>query len=75
MAKTFSGKEIVRILSKQYGFEKIGVSGSHVKMRKKEAGNKNYVVRAEGIEPSAFSTSTRRSTTELSAREDKTKIY
>ena len=38
MAKTFSGKEIIKILSQQYGFEKIGVSGSHVKMRKKSAG-------------------------------------
>jgi predicted RNA binding protein YcfA (HicA-like mRNA interferase family) len=34
MSKTFSGKEIISILSKKYGFREVSISGSHVKMRK-----------------------------------------
>jgi predicted RNA binding protein YcfA (HicA-like mRNA interferase family) len=34
MSRTFSGKEIIRILSKNYGFVLIGISGSHVKLRR-----------------------------------------
>jgi predicted RNA binding protein YcfA (HicA-like mRNA interferase family) len=34
MPKTFSGKTIIKILSKQYGFREVSISGSHTKMRK-----------------------------------------
>jgi predicted RNA binding protein YcfA (HicA-like mRNA interferase family) len=40
MSKTFSGKEIIHILSKYFGFKQIGISGSHVKMTKKNDGIK-----------------------------------
>lgn len=33
MPRFFSGKQIAKILSNKYGFEEIGVSGSHLKMR------------------------------------------
>ncbi|MEI6396817.1 MAG: type II toxin-antitoxin system HicA family toxin [Candidatus Taylorbacteria bacterium] len=35
MPKLFSGKEIIKILCKKYGFEQINVVGSHVKLRKR----------------------------------------
>ena len=44
MSKTFSGKEIVRIFLKQYGFESIGISGSHVKLRRIVDGVKITVI-------------------------------
>ncbi len=34
MPRFFSGKEITKILSNKYGFKEIGISGSHLKMRK-----------------------------------------
>lgn len=34
MAKTFSGKEVVKILSREFGFSFISQKGSHVKLRK-----------------------------------------
>jgi predicted RNA binding protein YcfA (HicA-like mRNA interferase family) len=40
MSRTFSGKEIIHILSKHFGFKQIGTSGSHVKMTKKNDGIK-----------------------------------
>ena len=36
MPRFFSGKEIAKILSNKYGFKEKGISGSHLKMRKKE---------------------------------------
>ncbi len=36
MPRFFSGKEISKILSNKYGFKEIGISGSHLKMRKSE---------------------------------------
>ncbi|MEK7095319.1 MAG: type II toxin-antitoxin system HicA family toxin [Patescibacteria group bacterium] len=36
MSKTFSGKEMISVLSKKYGFREVSISGSHVKMRKRE---------------------------------------
>ncbi|MEK7576673.1 MAG: type II toxin-antitoxin system HicA family toxin [Patescibacteria group bacterium] len=38
MAKTFSGKDIIRILSRQFGFVVVSQKGSHVKLRKKVDG-------------------------------------
>ncbi len=35
MAKTFSGKEVIKILSREFGFSFISQKGSHVKLRKK----------------------------------------
>ena len=35
MAKTFSGKQTVRILSRAFGFFFVSQKGSHVKLRKK----------------------------------------
>ena len=35
MPKLFSGKDIIKILCKKYGFEQVGISGSHVKLRKR----------------------------------------
>lgn len=35
MAKTFSGKEIIKILSREFGFSFTSQKGSHVKLRKK----------------------------------------
>jgi len=34
VAKTFSGKEVVKILSREFGFSFISQKGSHVKLRK-----------------------------------------
>ena len=34
MPKTFSGRELSKILASRYGFEEVGISGSHLKMRK-----------------------------------------
>ncbi len=34
MAKTFSGKEVVKILSRSFGFYFISQKGSHVKLRR-----------------------------------------
>lgn len=38
MAKTFSGKRVVRILSHAFGFFTVSQKGSHVKLRKKVPG-------------------------------------
>lgn len=38
MAKTFSGKEVVRILIREFGFIAVSQKGSHVKLRKKAGG-------------------------------------
>jgi len=35
MSKTFSGKELVKILSRQFGFYFVSQKGSHVKLRRK----------------------------------------
>jgi predicted RNA binding protein YcfA (HicA-like mRNA interferase family) len=34
MPRTFSGKEIISILQRKFGFSQISTSGSHVKLRK-----------------------------------------
>ena len=39
MANTFSGKEVIKILSREFGFSVVSQKGSHVKLRKK-VGNK-----------------------------------
>ena len=38
MAKTFSGKEVVKILRREFGFIFISQKGSHVKLRKRVGG-------------------------------------
>ena len=38
MAKTFSGKEVRKILIREFGFSFISQKGSHVKLRKKVRG-------------------------------------
>lgn len=38
MAKTFSGKEVVRILCRAFGFAFASQRGSHVKLRKRTDG-------------------------------------
>lgn len=38
MAKTFSGKEVVKILIREFGFSFVSQKGSHVKLRKKISG-------------------------------------
>ena len=38
MPKTFSGKQIIKILSKEFGFSSISQKGSHVKLKKVAAG-------------------------------------
>ena len=38
MAKTFSGKEIVRILTRAFGFSFVSQRGSHVKLRRVSGG-------------------------------------
>ena len=35
MSKTFSGKEVMKILCREFGFYFISQKGSHVKLRKK----------------------------------------
>ena len=40
MAKTISGKQAVKILTRNFGFEVVGRKGSHVKLRKIEEGAK-----------------------------------
>jgi len=35
MAKTFSGREVIRILTRSFGFFFVSQKGSHVKLRKK----------------------------------------
>jgi predicted RNA binding protein YcfA (HicA-like mRNA interferase family) len=37
MPKLFSGKEIIKILCKKYGFEQVNIVGSHVKLRKSDS--------------------------------------
>jgi len=39
MSKTFSGKKLVKVLSRQFGFYFVSQKGSHVKLRRK-IGNK-----------------------------------
>lgn len=41
MSKTFSGKELIKILSREFGFYFVSQKGSHVKLRRK-AGNKIF---------------------------------
>lgn len=41
MSKTFSGKELVKILSREFGFYFVSQKGSHVKLRRK-IGNKTF---------------------------------
>ena len=38
MAKSFSGKEVVKILFREFGFYFVSQKGSHVKLRKKVDG-------------------------------------
>lgn len=38
MSKAFSGREVVKILCREFGFVFISQRGSHVKLRKKFAG-------------------------------------
>ena len=38
MSKTFSGKELVKILSRRFGFYFVSQKGSHVKLRRKTGG-------------------------------------
>ena len=38
MAKTYSGKQVVRILTRSFGFLFISQNGSHVKLRKRIGG-------------------------------------
>lgn len=38
MAKTFSGKEVVRVLIREFGFYFVSQKGSHTKLRKKVRG-------------------------------------
>ena len=35
MAKTFSGKEVVRVLSREFGFSFVSQKGSHVKLNRR----------------------------------------
>ena len=39
MAKTYSGKEVIKILCRKFGFSFVSQKGSHVKLRK-TSGNK-----------------------------------
>ena len=38
MPRFFSGRKIAKIFSNKYGCEEIGISGSHLKMRKTKEG-------------------------------------
>ena len=38
MAKTFSGKEVVKVLIREFGFSFVSQKGSHAKLRKKVRG-------------------------------------
>lgn len=38
MPRTYSGKEVVRILTRDFGFEVIGQKGSHIKLRTSDHG-------------------------------------
>lgn len=38
MPRFFSGKQITKILSNKYGFKEVGISGSHLKMRRFDKG-------------------------------------
>ena len=38
MAKTYSGKEVIKILVRRFGFTVISQKGSHVKLRKEKGG-------------------------------------
>ena len=38
MAKTFSGKEVVKILIREFGFSFVSQKGSHTKLRRKVRG-------------------------------------
>ncbi len=40
MAKTFSGKRVIRILNREFGFYFVSQEGSHVKLAKILAGKK-----------------------------------
>lgn len=44
MPRLFSGREIAKVFSKEYGFEEVSISGSHLKMRKIEGGVKITVI-------------------------------
>jgi len=38
MPKTFSGKEVVKILNREFGFSFVSQKGSHIKLRKHKNG-------------------------------------
>ena len=38
MVKTFSGKEIIKVLCRDFGFSFVSQKGSHVKLRRRRAG-------------------------------------
>ncbi len=38
MPKTFSGKEVIKVLCREFGFSFISQKGSHVKLRRQENG-------------------------------------
>lgn len=38
MAKTYSGKKVIRVLSQKFGFSFVSQKGSHVKLRKVDNG-------------------------------------
>ena len=38
MAKTYSGKEVIKILCRKFGFSFVSQKGSHVKLRKTSGG-------------------------------------
>jgi predicted RNA binding protein YcfA (HicA-like mRNA interferase family) len=38
VAKTFSGKEVLRVLVREFGFSFVSQKGSHAKLRKKTGG-------------------------------------
>ena len=38
MPKTFSGKEVIKVLCREFGFSVVSQKGSHVKLKKRESG-------------------------------------
>ena len=44
MAKTFSGKEVIRALCRDFGFSYISQKGSHVKLRRRIAGKAMIII-------------------------------
>ena len=41
MSKTFSGKELIKVLSREFGFYFVSQKGSHVKLRRR-SGDKTF---------------------------------